>query len=263
MKKQFHIFITALTFYTRIPDYFNIPYTESYLNQSTRYFPLVGWIVGVISFLTFYVSNYLFNIDIAIIISLISGVLTTGAFHEDGFADFFDGFGGGWNTDKILDIMKDSRVGTYGLVSTIFLFSLKFFSLKYLLSESEIKNSQLLIFFIFIVYHSLARSTAIQLSFLIPYSRKDGLSKVKPIAKSFTKINIILSLFFGLIPLVFLCLYKMSSLFLIVPLIFLILYFKNYLLKWIGGYTGDCLGAVEQIAEVSILLSLMLVWKFL
>ena len=122
MKKELHIFFTALMFYTRIPCPKNINHHPDYLNKASRYFPLVGWIVGGISFLIFYMTSFLFSVEIAVLLSMITGVLVTGAFHEDGFADVCDGFGGGWTKEKILMIMKDSAIGAYGAIGLVLLF---------------------------------------------------------------------------------------------------------------------------------------------
>ena len=99
MKKQLHIFFTALMFYTRIPCPKNIDHNPEYLNKASRYFPLIGWIVGGISFGVYYLSAILFSSEIAVILSIIAGILTTGAFQEDGFAEVCDGFGGGWTKE--------------------------------------------------------------------------------------------------------------------------------------------------------------------
>ncbi len=97
----------------------------------------MGWILGSISFLTFWTGMYLFPLPIAVVGSLMAGVLTTGAFHEDGLADVFDGFGGGWTKEKILNIMKDGRVGTYGVVALVFMFMIKFFALNVASTNGE------------------------------------------------------------------------------------------------------------------------------
>ena len=130
LQKEIRIFLTSLMFFTRVPIPSFKDYSEDDLNKCTRYFPLVGILVGSISFLAFYLSSLLFPTSISIAFSLLAGILVTGAFHEDGFADCFDGFGGGWSKSKILDIMKDSRLGTYGTVALIFLFLLKFYALS-------------------------------------------------------------------------------------------------------------------------------------
>lgn len=261
-QKEINIFFTSLMFFTRIPVPSFKNYDESDLNKCTRYFPLVGILVGAISFFAFYCSAFLFPISISVIFSLLAGVLVTGAFHEDGFADCFDGFGGGWSKSKILDIMKDSRLGTYGTVALIFLFLLKFFALSTLVERFQ--DNWLSIFLIFITYHSLARLTGISVSFLLPYSREDENSKSKPLAKSFSWKEVVGSMIFGLLPFCFLIadisIYFLAA---IPVLVLLILYSKYYFNKWIEGFTGDCLGCVEQFAEVFILLTGIAVCKFM
>jgi adenosylcobinamide-GDP ribazoletransferase len=249
-------------FFTRIPVPSFKDYNEDDLNKCTRYFPLVGIFVGGISFLVFYLSSLLFPTSISVVFSLLAGVLVTGAFHEDGFADCFDGFGGGWSKSKILDIMKDSRLGTYGTVALIFLFLLKFYALSAIVERFQ--DNWFSIFVIFITYHSLGRLAGISVSFLLPYSREDATSKSKPLAKSFSWKEVLGSALFGLLPFVFL-LADISIYFLtaIPVLMILVLYSKYYFNKWIDGFTGDCLGCVEQFAEVFILLSFIAGCKFL
>ncbi|MDP4265494.1 MAG: adenosylcobinamide-GDP ribazoletransferase, partial [Bacteroidota bacterium] len=96
MKKQTEIFFTALMYYTRIPCPKWVTHDADYLNKATRYFPLIGWIVGGISALVYYGAGYLFNEPVAAILSIVAGIFATGAFHEDGWGDVCDGFGGGW-----------------------------------------------------------------------------------------------------------------------------------------------------------------------
>src|SRR6478609_3085615 len=138
MKKELHIFFTALLFYTRIPCPKNIDHNPDYLHKASRYFPLVGWIVGALTFIIYYLSSFLFPSQIAIVLSIIAGILITGAFHEDGFADVCDGFGGGWTKEKILTIMKDSAIGAYGAIGLVLLFLLKFQSMSEVLSVTTI-----------------------------------------------------------------------------------------------------------------------------
>ena len=102
MKKEIDIFFTAMMFYTRIPCPKNITHDPDYLNKATRYFPLIGWIVGLISGLVFIAFSQILPVTIAVLLSMIASILTTGAFHEDGFADVCDGFGGRWTKEKIL-----------------------------------------------------------------------------------------------------------------------------------------------------------------
>lgn len=261
MKEEFKIFFTALMFYTRLPCPPSIDHSEVYLNKATRYFPLIGWIVGSLSFLVFWIAFNFFDVPLAVLFSLISGVLITGAFHEDGFADVFDGFGGGWSKNKILEIMKDSRLGTYGVIALIFMFSLKFLALNDLIHK--IQNFDLfLIALIFINYHTLARLTALNMVFASQYSREDETTKAKPIAKSYTKKEILIAYFWGLIPLIIFCSIQWILGFVLIPLFLLFYFSKRYFEKWIDGYTGDCLGAIEQFAECICLLTFLILWKF-
>ncbi len=248
-------------FYTRIPCPKIIDHNPDYINKATRYFPLIGWIVGAISFLFYWASSFLFDTNIAVLISLIAGVLTTGAFHEDGLADVFDGFGGGWTKEKILDIMKDSRVGAYGAIAIVFLLLLKFAGLNSLFAAKQFSNIHTLL--LFVTYHSIARLAAINIVFTSVYSRDDETSKVKPIAKTHSAVEIMGAYFFGLLPLLFLAYFNIKFLVVLVPLILLIFFARRYFIKWIGGYTGDCLGAVEQLAELIIILTFLALCKFL
>lgn len=260
MIHNYHLFFTALMYYTRIPCPKNIPYTDNALNQATRYFPLIGWIVGTIAFLVFWGLEILFPKEIAVLGSLLAGILVTGAFHEDGFADMVDGFGGGWSREKILDIMKDSRLGTYGAIALVVLMGLKFFSLLYLVKSWEGYH----VFFLllsFVTVHSVARFAAVHVAFLSRYVREDEKSKAKPIAKAHGKTEIFHVYIWGLLPLISLAYFHPEFLFIMIPIYILIFYCKYYYEKWIGGYTGDCLGATEQMAELVILLGMIVLWK--
>jgi len=132
MKLQIRYFLTAVLFFTRIPCPKWVDHSPEFINKSSRYFPLVGMVVGGIGALGYFGSQFVLPIDIAIIISMIATVWITGAFHEDGFADVCDGFGGGWTKEKILTIMKDSRLGTFGVSGLIFILGLKFLALLHL-----------------------------------------------------------------------------------------------------------------------------------
>lgn len=260
MKNEIKIFFTSLMFYTRIPCPKNIDHDSENINKATRYFTLIGWIVGGISYLTFYLSSFLFDQAIAVILSIITGILVTGAFHEDGLADVVDGFGGGWTKEKILDIMKDSRIGAFGAISIVLLLLIKYATLNTALNYL---SDPVIVPLIFISYHSLARLTAINIIFTSEYSRDDATSKVKPIAKSHGFPEIIGSYFFGLIPVIILAWFNWKFLIVIAPLFLIYFFSKRYFEKWIDGYTGDCLGAVEQLGECVCLLFYVALWKFM
>lgn len=262
MKREIHVFFTALMFYTRIPCPKWVDHDPAYLNQSIRYFPLIGWIVGGISGLAFFVISVYFSVPVAIIVSLVVSVLLTGAFHEDGFADTCDAFGGGWTRQKILDIMKDSRLGTYGVMGLILLMTLK---MALLYEFSNVHESTVLsVSLFFISVHAVSRFTASTFVFTHEYARDSNDSKAKPVAEQTSFINLQVGLIWTIVPVVFLA-YVVNNYWTI--LIFVPAYLTKYFLaryfrKWIGGYTGDCLGATQQVSEVFSYLYLIVLWKF-
>lgn len=252
MRNEIKILFTALMFYTRIPCPKWVDHSEEYLNKASKYFPLIGILVGGISALSFWLFQFLFSFEIALLLSMITSILTTGAFHEDGLADVCDGFGGGWTKEKILDIMKDSRVGTYGLVGLALLLLLKWTVLKSFTNET--------IIIALISGHAISRLNAISLIVTENYAREDLLSKVKPLATRMSIGDFLIAMMFGLAPLFLF--QDIMVLLVLPPLLLLRWYLAAYFNRWIGGYTGDCLGTVQQVSEVVFYLSLILIFKF-
>ena len=253
MKKEIHIFFTALMFFTRIPCPKWVNHDPTYLQKSSKYFPLVGIVVGSIGAFVFYVLQLLFNTDIALLLSMVSTIYVTGGFHEDGFADVCDGFGGGWTKEKILLIMKDSTLGTYGVAGLILILSLKFSALR------EMKTEQIVI--ALIAAHALSRFVATSLLYTHEYVLDNETSKIKPTAKSMETYQLVIAGIIGLLPLVA---FKSVSVFLvIIPAYLSKMFLGAKFNKWIGGQTGDCAGAVQQLSEVIIYLSLIIIWKFI
>lgn len=253
MRKEIEIFFTALMFYTRIPCPKWVTHDPVYLNKATRYFPLMGWIVGGAAALVFYSAEYIWNIPVALLLSMITSVFITGAFHEDGFADVCDGFGGGWTKEKILDIMKDSRTGAYGVIGISLLLLLKYMSLL------SVNTYQLPV--LHFAAHSFSRLCPVLMMYTSQYVRENEDAKAKPLAKSITAKEVVPALLFGLAPLILFWEIKIIAV-LVLPMAGL-MYLRWYFHKWIGGYTGDCLGTVQQVTEVLFYLAFIAVWKFI
>lgn len=247
MKNEIKIFFTALMFYTRIPCPSWVDFSEERLNQATRYFPLMGWIVGGGMIAVLYGLQFIFPPTLVVILALCTSILLTGAFHEDGFIDVCDGFGGGWTSDRILTIMKDSRVGAYGSIGMFLLLSLTFFSILELLQVDLyycIKS--------ILLAQVLSRFIPVTLMHSHEYAREDASSKVKPIAKKLAQKDFIISALW-LIP-AFLLFQDPLILLIFIPAFSLKIYLAAYFQKWIKGYTGDCLGALQQLTYVITLL---------
>ncbi len=253
MKKEIQIFLTAIMFFTRIPCPKWVNHSPEFLKKSAKYFSLVGIIVGSIGALVFYGFSFIFSTEISLLLSMVSTIYITGAFHEDGFADVCDAFGGGWTKEKILLIMKDSRLGTYGVSGLILILAIKFLALR-----------EIPIYFIpltIIAGHSVSRFVATTLLYTHSYVRDTDDSKAKPAAKSITLSMVIINAVFGLVPLLF---FKTPIIFItLIPCYLAKVYLGAKFKKWIGGQTGDCAGAVQQLCEVVFYLSAIALWKFI
>ncbi|PHR84840.1 MAG: adenosylcobinamide-GDP ribazoletransferase [Colwellia sp.] len=241
------LLLLAISFFTRIPVRLPAEITPRQLNKASRYFAVVGLLIGFICSLVYLVSVEYLPKSIAVLIAMAASLLVTGAFHEDGWADVWDGFGGGWSIDQKLDIMKDSRLGTYGAAALFIILLLKFHSLMALASPV----------FAFILANTLSRVVATSLIYDMPYVALDATSKVKPLAQHLSNKSLTMLLVTGL--LVSLCLLSLGECFLLFVILFL---FRALLASWftrqLGGYTGDCLGAAQQSSEIVIYLSLLL-----
>ncbi|GFD92899.1 adenosylcobinamide-GDP ribazoletransferase [Tenacibaculum mesophilum] len=253
IKRQIHYFLTAVLFFTRIPCPKWVDHSPEILNKSSRYFSLVGIVVGSIAALAYFAFSYIFPTDIAIVISMISSIWITGAFHEDGFADVCDGFGGGWTKEKILTIMKDSRLGTFGVSGLVFILAIKFLALYHL------QNLSIDLILVIISGHSISRFIATVLLYTHDYVRDIDSSKIKPTTKQMSSKSLLISAIFGVVPLFF---FQKPTVFLVLlPLLLTYLYMGHFFKKWIGGQTGDCAGALQQVSEIVFYLSLLALWK--
>jgi len=247
-KHQLNLFYLALSFFTRMPVPKTMYYSPTLLNKSSRYFSLVGLFLALILSLIFTVVAPLFSHAISVAILIISSLLLTGAFHEDGLADMADGMGGGMTIEKRLNIMKDSTIGTYGAVSLFMVLTLKLFTLI------ELAQLQLLVPALFLGY-GLSRAVAASLLYDLPYVADGITSKSKPLANKQTPFELRLLFVIAIVPLVMFSF--TTALVLLIILFIFRAAFKYWLTKKIGGYTGDCLGACQQMSELLIYLVLI------
>ena len=247
MKKELHIFLTAVMFYTRIPCPTWVDHSEDLLNKATKYFPFMGWLVGGAAAIIFIIFSTILPPSVSVLLSTAFGVWMTGAFHEDGFADVCDGFGGGWTQEKILSIMKDSRVGAYGAIGIGLLMGLKIVTLTELAQINWLS-----MIYALISAHTLSRLTATTIILTDEYARENEDSKAKPVAKKMSVNAFLQAAFWGVLPLSMWAFFEKNSLLLgvFIPLFLLKIYLSRYFKRWINGYTGDCLGATQQLAEV-------------
>ncbi|MCE9600263.1 MAG: adenosylcobinamide-GDP ribazoletransferase [Spirochaetia bacterium] len=247
---QIRLFFAALIYFTRIPSPINIGHTPDQLNRAVRYFPLVGLIVGSIAALAYYGAIRLFSRETAVLISMIASILLTGAFHEDGFSDFCDGFGGGWSRERILEIMRDSRIGVFGAIGIGSMLALKY---HMLLELNQNKLMPLLI-----AAHGLSRLFPVWVASAIPYARDPG--QFKPTASNPTKLELLIASIFGLGPLLY---FGPTILFPAIAATLAATAMALYVRRWIGGYTGDCMGAIQQVTEIVFYSTAVAFWTFM
>lgn len=247
---QLLLFRLAIVFLTRWPVKITQTVDDNVLNSATGYFALVGVIVAGITSVVYGGLSLYLPTDVAIVFAMIASVLFTGAFHEDGLADTADGFGGGWSVEQKLNIMKDSRLGTYG-ASALFLALLAKFQL--LLALSDISTE--LVILSLLLAHGISRAGAVSLIGALEYVQLDAQSKTKPVAQSVSsesKITLWLTVLALFLVIWFSGSLSLSQLvFFSVLLLAIRWLFMRFVNKQLGGYTGDVLGAAQQVFELS------------
>ncbi len=238
----------AFIFFTRLPFWrLHQPPQASY-KTVVEHWPLVGWLTGGVMAATLYVGSMYLPYIVAVLLAIIVRLLVTGALHEDGLADFLDGFGGGGHDrERILAIMKDSHIGTYGVLGLILyevLLAACLFSLPPTLAALTILAAD-----------PYAKMVTAQLILMMPYARKEEEAKNKTVYRKMDwKAGISLAIQ-GLLPMGLYLWYTGLAWELIIFLPCLTMYFL-YLLIWnrLRGYTGDCCGAVCLLVELTVYL---------
>lgn len=197
IRHEARLFICAVQFLTRIPTPQLAGFQPEWIQQSARYYPLVGQMVGGVSALILYGAAQIWSPWIAALLALGAGVLLTGGFHEDGLADTADGLGGGLTRERRLEIMKDSRLGSYGALALGLTLALRVAALAMLAQFSPLFAAVALM-----AAHGLGRAAAVGAMAVMPYGGHPGMAKEgKPDRASFAGLTVAVLL--ALWPLVF------------------------------------------------------------
>lgn len=247
IRHEARLLVCAVQFLTRIPTPQLAGFQPEWIQQSARYYPLVGQIVGAVSALVLYAAAQIWSPWIAALLAVAAGVVMTGGFHEDGLADTADGLGGGLTRARRLEIMKDSRLGSYGALALGLTLALRVAALAMLAGFSPLLSAIALL-----AAHGLGRAAAVGVMTIMPYGGDPGMAKEgRPDRASLAGLSI--AVLIALWPLVFFSPVTGASglalglLFGAVP--------AWLAQRLIGGRTGDVLGAVEQAFEVGFLLA--------
>ncbi|MEG1562734.1 MAG: adenosylcobinamide-GDP ribazoletransferase [Bacteroides sp.] len=233
--------LAAFIFFTRLPFWRIHEVPAHCFKHVVPYWPLTGWLTGGIMAGVAWLASLMLPLHVAVLLALFSRLLVTGALHEDGLADFFDGFGGGTTRERTLAIMKDSHIGSYGVIALI-----GYFLLVWALLTALPLPVLCVVLFTGDVW---AKFVAAQIINFLPYARKEADSKAKVVYNRMSVAERVLAFLFGITPL---CLwFPMQPLWAaglpIVTFAGLCLLMKRKL----QGYTGDCCGALFLLCELS------------
>lgn len=251
MIAQLRAFFAALRFFTRLPVPAWAGHSEQHLEQAARYFPLVGWLIGAIGAAATAAAAQALPVSLAVLAGMAATLLATGAFHEDGLADAADGFGGGRDKAHILQIMKDPHLGSFGAIALGLMLLAKFNALVQIDARLGLRSLALAL----IAGHALSRLGAVALLCTLDYVREDQTAKSRPVARRLGAGEMGVALLFGLSPC--LLLGGVQAIRVVALAAGATLAWGAYCLRRIGGYTGDCLGAAQQLAELACYLALL------
>jgi adenosylcobinamide-GDP ribazoletransferase len=245
----------ALQYFTRLPTPSFAQFDPSWLSQSVRYFPIAGMVVGAIGACVLLLCTHLLSMPIAIaaLLALAATVIATGAFHEDGLADTFDALGGHVRRERALEIMRDSRIGTYGAAALGVGLLLRWQAITALPPWFAA--------IALICAHAVARAGAASLMATLAYVRLEDDAKAKPVAQDLRLGNLLATMLAGLLPAAVsiailqtmwrpICAGLIAV---VVVRIFCAVWFRRRL----GGYTGDALGCCEQLGEIAFMLAVV------
>lgn len=249
LTRELDLFLAAIGFFTRIPIAMKADFNESDLNHAARYFPLVGVVIGAVAALVYTLASEILPKELAILASMGATIWVTGAFHEDGLTDAIDGLGGGWEKEQVLTIMQDSRIGSFGAVGLFLILLAKFEALAHIYPA--------LIVVVLIAAHALSRFAAVLVITTQAYVKPKG--KAKSLATKMSAGELALAALFGLGPLLLLA--PKLLLVTVVPMAIVWCWFSYTLKRRLGGYTGDCLGAMQQLCELAFYLGVA-AWSF-
>lgn len=242
--RQIDLFLCAVQFLTRLPTPDLKGFESDWISRSARYFPLVGMLVGAICAAVFWGASQLWQGQLPAWLAIAIGVLVTGAFHEDGLADTADGLGGGSDPARRLTIMKDSRIGTYGGLALLLTLAVKAAALASLPAA--------LAAWALVAGHAAARGASVVTMRALYYVGAAETAKWKPAPADLTPAEVAVALLIAAAPLAFGTWGAVVG-----ALAFGGLFAGVMALtarRLLGGYTGDVLGAVEQVFELGFML---------
>ena len=252
LQRELRLWLLALQFFTRVPVPAWVGWSPQAMNASARHYPAVGLLVGAWSAAVFVVAQALWPPAVAVGLAMAAGIWLTGGFHEDGLADTCDGLGGAVPREKALAIMKDSRLGSYGALGLFAVLGLKAAALHGLaVAQGPAGVVPALLF-----AHAASRAEAVALLRLLPYAGDPEHAKAKPMAMQVSGAGWLAAL--GWVALLAFALWTWRGEAVLAPMAAAalgVLLLGAWCARWyrrrLGGYTGDTLGAAQQLTELA------------
>lgn len=259
MRHGLRLFFTALEYLTRLPKPAWVGFDAAWLPQSMRFLPLVGAVVGVLCATVFWCAGLLWPHELAVLAALVTAMGVTGALHEDGFADTCDAMGGNGDRARMLEIMQDSRLGTYGVAGLACMLLARLFALDWLPAPWVVGA--------LIVGHTWSRVAPLAAMAALDYARPVGPAKARPVAEGVSWSSVAVGLAWAVLVLGLITLaltlagqpwWAVAPLCLGAGVALLAgMLAALWIAQRLGGYTGDTLGAVQQCGELGCYLAMV------
>lgn len=246
MSRELQNILAGVQFLTRIPIPPVVRYEPDWLASAAKYFPLIGAVVGAIAAVVLVTASLIFPQPVPMVMGIVAAIAITGALHEDGLADTADGLFGGMTPERRLEIMKDSRIGTFGVIAVVSVFALKVSSLQAL--------DAVMAAYTLVAAHAGGRFAAVLAMALMSYSGHDDTAKVTPPARRIAVGQVAIAAAFTLI-VGLLCLPPSTFAISVVVALVASACLGVAAKRRIGGYTGDVLGGIEQVFEASFMVT--------
>ncbi len=246
----------ALIFFTRLPFWRLYEPPKESFRAVVEFWPLAGWLTGGMMAAALYFGSWVMPYALAVAAAILLRLLLTGALHEDGLADFVDGFGGGTDRQRILEIMKDSHIGTYGVLTLIVYEGLLFICLYHLPPPVAALT--------ILAADPFSKMLAGQIVQMMPYARTEQEAKNRTVYRRIDLRAGVMLAFQGLLPVIpfyFLVGSGIPGIHWVLFVPCLTMYFL-YLKIWhqLRGYTGDCCGAMFLLVELSVYLTVAIAY---
>jgi adenosylcobinamide-GDP ribazoletransferase len=247
---ELRLLLMAVQYFTRLPAPAWVGHAQEQLNGTARYFPLIGVLVGSSGALLLWASSLILPAPLPAVLSTAFTILLTGALHEDGLADTFDGLGGGATKERALEIMKDPRLGTFGALALVLTLLIKIAALNALPLQLAV--------IVLIAGHAFSRACAITLLFAGSYAGKVEQSRARPVAQPMSSGAFVFAAVIGVLPLIWCGRHALAGFICSLVLLYVL---ARWFSRRLGGFTGDTLGAAQQLTEIAFYLAVLASWK--